>query len=239
MARQTKSSLSARILCMTVLAGALAHTEASVVVYLREALVPARLAAFDASVAREAIPLLSPEQLRAAGGNIPSLWPLEMARELAPLLVLLAAAAGLRRRRGDFTGLFLLGFAVWDILYYAALKLLMGWPASLATWDVLFLIPVPWVAPVWAPLAVAATLLVAALALLKRPDRRITSAGRAGAAIAMLAGTALILASFLMRCRDAVGGVPAAFDWPWFAAGWLLAAAALAWVVSRPLVPRL
>ena len=239
MARQTRSPLWARALCMLVLAGGLAYTEASVVVYLREVLVPARQQAFEASVVREPIPLLSYGQLQAAGGSIPSFLLLEMARELTPLAVLLAAAVGFRRRRGQAAGFFLLGFAVWDMLYYAALKLLMDWPASLTTWDVLFLIPVPWVAPVWAPLAVSATLLIAAMVLLKRPQRRITRAGRVVAGLVMLAGAALILASFFMRWTEAVGGVPATFDWPWFLAGWVLGTAALAWVLSRPMARRL
>ena len=37
----------------------------------------------------------------------------------------------------------------------------MGWPDTLRSWDILFLIPMPWVAPVWAPLSVA-TFFVAA-----------------------------------------------------------------------------
>ena len=43
-------------------------------------------------------------------------------------------------------------FGIWDLSYYGALKLLLNWPPSLLTWDVLFLIPVPWVAPVLAPM---------------------------------------------------------------------------------------
>jgi hypothetical protein len=45
---------------------------------------------------------------------------------------------------------------LWDIFYYVGLKTLLGWPPSLFTWDVLFLIPVPWSAPVLAPVAAAA-----------------------------------------------------------------------------------
>jgi len=46
---------------------------------------------------------------------------------------------------------FLFSFAIWDIFYYIGLKLLLGWPPSLLTWDILFLIPVTWVGPVLAP----------------------------------------------------------------------------------------
>jgi hypothetical protein len=55
---------------------------------------------------------------------------------------------------------FLFAFAVWDIFYYVWLKVLLNWPASFLTWDLLFLIPVPWVGPVLAPLIVSLTMLL-------------------------------------------------------------------------------
>lgn len=59
---------------------------------------------------------------------------------------------------------FLWLFALWDIAYYAGLWLTVRWPASLTDLDVLFLIPVPWIAQVWFPLAVSG-LTVLAIAL--------------------------------------------------------------------------
>ncbi len=238
MARQAKKPLWSRILWLVILAAALAYVEASVVVYLREVLVPAREEVFPRHL-RQPLPLLSKQQLDAAGGSVPSFLALEMIRELAALAVLAAAAAGFRRRRGEFMGLFFLGFGVWDLLYYAFLKLQMDWPASLATWDVLFLIPVPWVAPVWAPMAVAGTLTIAGLAALARPGRTMSPGAKIAASVLTLAGACLILVSFCWRWTEAIGGVPARFDWPWFLAGWILAAAGLAWTLTRPPAPRL
>ena len=40
-------------------------------------------------------------------------------------------------------------FGAWDIGYYAWLNVLTGWPPSLTTTDLLFLIPVPWGGPGW------------------------------------------------------------------------------------------
>jgi hypothetical protein len=37
---------------------------------------------------------------------------------------------------------------------YAGLRLVSGWPEALGTWDILFLIPSPWVAPIWAPITI-------------------------------------------------------------------------------------
>lgn len=57
---------------------------------------------------------------------------------------------------------FLYTFAVWDIFYYVWLKLLLDWPSSFLTWDVLFLIPVPWIGPVLAPLICSLTMVLMA-----------------------------------------------------------------------------
>ena len=58
---------------------------------------------------------------------------------------------------------FLFIFGIWDIIYYMALKILIGWPESLLTWDILFLIPITWTGPVLAP--VICSLLMIAMAL--------------------------------------------------------------------------
>ena len=56
---------------------------------------------------------------------------------------------------------------MWDIGYYAFLRAVIGWPGSLKTPDVLFLIPGPWVAPVFVPVAISAVMIVGALLLLR------------------------------------------------------------------------
>ena len=97
------------------------------------------------------------------------LWT-EVGREAATL-VLLAAAAGLMaqpwRRRIAY---FLLSFALWDVFYYVWLKVLLGWPASLADWDILFFIPSLWAGPVWAPLVTSGVMVwIAAGLFASRP----------------------------------------------------------------------
>jgi len=52
--------------------------------------------------------------------------------------------------------------------YYLLTALTLGWPPSLATPIVLFLVPVPWLAPVWVPLAASALVI---LTLLFRPRK--------------------------------------------------------------------
>jgi hypothetical protein len=106
------------------------------------------------------------------------------------------------------------------LTYYASLELLLSWPASLETWDVLFLIPVPWAAPVAAPILVASSMVLAGTAVLawEATGRRFVVSRSQWAAI--IAGGLILVVSF---CRDwrnlAAGGMPNPFPWVLFLAG--------------------
>jgi hypothetical protein len=123
--------------------------EAFVVVYLRAA------AGLDANV-------YQPAELLA---HIP---PAEIYREAATMLVLvgvaLLAAKGARERWAFFLWM----FAIWDIFYYVGLWFAIQWPPSLLEPDVLFLIPVPWIAQVWFPIAVSLLAIAAVLVSRKK-----------------------------------------------------------------------
>jgi hypothetical protein len=58
-------------------------------------------------------------------------------------------------------GAFLVVFGVWDIAYYIALYALLRWPPSVATLDLLFLIPPGpwWIQPVWVPVAISCVMI--------------------------------------------------------------------------------
>jgi len=66
------------------------------------------------------------------------------------MVALLAGSSGRERWAA-----FLWAFAIWDLSYYAGLWATIRWPTSLLDLDVLFLIPVPWIAQVWFPLLVS------------------------------------------------------------------------------------
>lgn len=132
----------------------MAYVEAAVVVYLR-LLGPAQ--ASDTSHA-------------ALAGALPAhVLRVEVGREAATL-VMLAAVAFLAARKGWWRrlGYLLWVFAVWDILYYVWLRVLIGWPPGFMTMDVLFLIPFVWVAPVAFPIAVSGVMMALALVILRR-----------------------------------------------------------------------
>jgi hypothetical protein len=103
----------------------------------------------------------------------------ELVREAATLVMLLAPGALISRKRLERFAWFCWSFAVWDLFYYVFLKLLLDWPESLFTWDVLFLLPVVWVGPVLAPCIISLGLLALAAILLharaKNPAYRPTN----------------------------------------------------------------
>jgi hypothetical protein len=136
---------------------AMGHLEAVVVVYIREimGLVPTP-------------DKLTPEAL----GKMPG-WiiAVEETREAATILMLVCVALLAGRNGWQRLGAFLLAFGVWDITYYVALKVMIGWPASLATQDLLFLIPDPWYAPVWLPVAASCGMIGLGALCLRRGAR--------------------------------------------------------------------
>ena len=95
--------------------------------------------------------------LKTIGHNlaIVELW-----REVATILMLIAVGWMAGHNKNTRFGWFIYAFAIWDIFYYVFLKVFLNWPESLATWDVLFLLPVIWVGPVWAPVLLSAVMIV-------------------------------------------------------------------------------
>ena len=175
----------------------------------------------------------------ALGGQVGELFPLrpaietgdlvaiEVGREAATLVMI--ATAGLLAGR---TGLERLAwaavvFGTWDIGYYAWLNVFSGWPPSLDTTDLLFLIPVPWVGPVWSPVAVSVALVGVGLVVAQmiRSGRTVALSGRHWAA--GIGGGLLVILSYTLDAGRVIdGGLPGPYPWPLFAAGMLLALAA-------------
>ena len=111
----------------------------------------------------EAIIVLYLRLLPAHHGQVtPDTYHLEMAREVCTLVILAAVAAIAGTRMEQRLRYFLFSFGVWDIIYYVGLWLLSGYPGFTSD-DVLFLIPIPWVGPVWAVMSFAAALVLLGL----------------------------------------------------------------------------
>ena len=126
---------------------AFGYLEAAVVVYLREIYYPEGFA----------FPLVIIE------GRI---LMTELLREAMTLLIMWSAVSLAYQRVQSRIAAFIILFGVWDIFYYIFLKLLLNWPENLGTWDILFLIPLPWLGPVWAPVLVSICFIYAGTTIL-------------------------------------------------------------------------
>lgn len=207
-----------RLPAVAVYAIAMAYVEAAVVVYLREV------------HGIEDIVRDLPERTDR-------LTAIEVGREAATMVMLLAVGWIAGRRVQDRLGLFVFAFGAWDIAYYAWLALFEGWPRSPLDWDVLFLIPLPWWGPVLAPTLIAAMMCVGGAAAVAGADRGVSwrltwaNAAVAGAGIAVVLYT--FMADALAALPDGFDAVraarPSAFQWPLFAVGFL----AMSWAGLR------
>jgi hypothetical protein len=191
---------------------AMAYLESAVVVYLRGALGMAASTVF-------------PVDFSGAAGSLASI---ELGRELATVLMIGAVGwiAGLSPlERLAWAAVV---FGIWDIGYYGWLWVFSGWPTGPGTWDLLFLVPVPWAGPVWAPVVVSLGLVGFGLAVAGRLRAgRPLRMGRGRFAI-LVAGGVVVVVSFTLNAGVVLsGGIPTSFAWPIFAAGMLIGLAAV------------
>lgn len=128
-----------QLLLAALFAIAFGFIEAAVVIYLRAA-----------------TGLWPVPQLKALAAFPESLFRIECWREAATMVMLASFALLVGQGVKAKLAAFLWTFAFWDLFYYVWLRLAIGWPGSFLTSDVLFLIPVPWVAQVWFPILVSA-----------------------------------------------------------------------------------
>ncbi|HEX8039958.1 MAG TPA: hypothetical protein VF490_12445 [Chryseosolibacter sp.] len=144
--------LTKTIIAICTFSVAMAALESAVVVYLRA--------------------LYYPEEFTVAFRLIDEKIVLvELAREIATLVMLGTVGFLSGRNLKERLAYFFLTFAVWDIFYYAWLKVFIDWPVSIFDWDILVLIPFAWLGPVLAPLICSLTMILLSLALLFSPKR--------------------------------------------------------------------
>ena len=155
-------------LCVAALFGiAFGFVEASVVVYLRAAL--GFLPGYMGTLADVINQSAGYQQIQAITVIPKSLMTVEFFREIATIVMLGTVALLSAKRFREQCAFFLWTFAFWDLFFYAGLWLTVRWPSSLSTGDVLFLIPVPWIAQVWFPILVSGLTILAVA--LNRRDR--------------------------------------------------------------------
>jgi hypothetical protein len=141
-----------RIISLTIFSIAMGFLEAVVVVYLRQLYYPEGFA----------FPL-KPMVLEG--------FYIEALREVSTLIMLVALGVAAGRTFSERLAYMLYCFGIWDIFYYVWLKVLLDWPQSLLTWDILFLIPVVWAGPVLAPITCAFTMVAVGGCILYLHDK--------------------------------------------------------------------
>lgn len=196
------------------------YLEAAVVSYLRALHEPVVQRLYPGRVPGDLFPLLTLDQLQSSAPAQMKTLAIELGREAATMLMLAAFAVAVSSNAGQLAAAFVIAFGIWDITFYLFLKLLLGWPASVFTWDILFLVPVPWTGPVLAPVLVSAAMIGAGIWHLRREATgsgvRIGGLHWAG----LIAGALVIVVAFAMDYRQILsGGVPHAFHWTVFGAG--------------------
>jgi hypothetical protein len=138
-----------KLFLLAVFGIAMAHFEGVVVVYLRKVLgMP------DSESNKESVKKFPKRYLY-----------IEMTREAATIIMLVVIAYLVGHTWTEKGVFFLWTFAFWDLFYYLSLYILIKWPPKLTSIDVLFLIPKPWIAPVWFPIGVSSLTIIGILIL--------------------------------------------------------------------------
>lgn len=164
---------------LTVFAIAMGYMETAVVVYLREMYYPGGFGF----------------PLKPIGYSIAIT---EIIREAATIIMLAGAGILTGRTLTEKFGNFVYSFAIWDIFYYVFLKLLLHWPDSLLSWDLLFLIPVPWVGPVLCPVINSLSMILLAIVISYFTDKSLMVKLKMKEWVMLIAGSVIVIISYTL-----------------------------------------
>lgn len=156
---------------------AMGFLESSVVVYLRAIYYPEGFA--------------FPLKLPGSGIAV-----MEVIREAATVIMLLCIGIVAVRKNIVRFALFIYAFAIWDIFYYIFLYLLVQWPQSLLTDDLLFLIPAPWVGPVIAPVINSITMIILAVMIILFNSKLHKASPGSGEWTLLIVGSAITIIAY-------------------------------------------
>jgi hypothetical protein len=178
-----------------ILAISFAYVESAVVVYLRE--------------------LYYPDGFHFPLKTIPfRIGLIEIGREAATLVMIMTIGFLSGTTRWQRVSYSVFVFGIWDIAYYIWLKIFLDWPQSMFTWDILFLIPVPWVAPVLAPVIIAMSISIVSLIIVYLENKGMPPVMHWREASLIIIGGFIILTSFIWDFRHvANSGIPLTYHW--------------------------
>lgn len=174
----------------------------------------------------------------------PAVYLIEVVREVATLIMLAGVAFLAGRSFLQRFSSFLISFAVWDIFYYIFLKVLVDWPESLLTWDILFLVPMPWIGPVLAPCIASVTMILLACVLIHGEKQNTSFSINLREWLLLTGGSVILLVSwtrdYLVQGHGRLSEeffssyVPGEYNWWIFGLGEFLLLSAVYSLYKRP-----
>ncbi|MFZ3069789.1 MAG: hypothetical protein WA110_01525 [Anaerolineaceae bacterium] len=209
--KEQPKTIQKNLLYVGIYAIAMAYLESAVVVYLRRVY---NITDLTTSISR----------------FDPQIGGIELGRELATLVMLLAVGWAAGKNFQSRFGYSVFAFGLWDIFYYAWLKVFLGWPASLLDIDILFLIPLPWWGPVLAPVLIALLMVVGGARAVLRAEEGVKIHIKSAEWVTFSCGILLLLYTFM---ADSLAALPAdmqtlsqlkptSFQWPVYVVGYVL-----------------
>ena len=230
-------AISKTIFWLTLFSIAMGFLETSVVVYLRKLYYPG---GFNFP--------LAPVHIDIA---VTEFW-----REFATIIMLIGVGVMVGKNSAQRFVFFLYSFAIWDLFYYVFLKVLLNWPESVFTWDILFLIPVPWVGPVLAPCLISLSMIVLTFVVVYFQEKSIEVRIKFSEKLILFLGSLIAVISFMWdyivyllsnKSEDAVwtlssnramfeevkSYVPTTFNWGLFLVGQLIIILGIALIFVR------
>lgn len=178
-----------KIILLTIFSIAMGYMESAIVVYLRALYYPDGFG----------FPLVPLDN---------QILVTELLREAATIIMLAMMGALTGKNFSQKFVYFLYCFAIWDIFYYIFLWLLIGWPASLFTWDILFLLPVPWIGPVLAPVLLSVTMILLAILILSLHNKGYYVRFRTIDWTLLITGSLIVIFSFTKDYFAIIGNSP-------------------------------
>lgn len=155
----------------------------------------------------------------------------ELFREAATIIMLIGAGILSGRNSLERFAGFLFCFGIWDIFYYVFLKVLLNWPATFMEWDLLFLIPAPWFAPVLAPCIVSSIMILLGTIVIRFSDSHPAPRFKGYEWLLFISGVVIIIISFtedairlayqgvINYTAQAIAVRPGQYDWLTFFIG--------------------
>ncbi|MCK5504441.1 MAG: hypothetical protein KAJ10_04730, partial [Thermodesulfovibrionia bacterium] len=174
----TKNNLITKIVWVVIFGIAMAFFESAVVVYLRAIFYPEGFK----------FPLEAMADYKIF---------IEVMREIATIFMLLSIAYLAGKKFWERFAYFMLSFGVWDIFYYVWLKALLDWPSTVFEWDILYLIPLPWIGPVVAPVSISVLMIIFSIIIARSFQKGDDFRPCLISHVLAIAGAVLVLYSFM------------------------------------------